>query len=328
MADPRRPGRSYRDLIHLLNQRYRKEWERAEALAAEVAAFRGSRVGRLVAWLRRVKHRVLPPAVPSYLPWSVPCPDWPLPAEPPCGRVSIIIPFRDRVELLRDCLRSMRGTTYRDREIVLVDNGSTERRTQRFLWRLAGRLRVQVLDCPGPFNFSRLCNAGASRADGDYLLFLNNDTEVITPDWIEQLLVFAHRPEVGAAGATLLYPDGTIQHAGIFPRSDGSWTHRYRGLPADGGDEAGLRQVRVVPAVTGACLLLRRDHFFALGGFDEGLALTFSDVDLCCRLRARGLLVLVTPYARLYHYESLSRGWLVDSPGEGHLAQLARPAGV
>jgi GT2 family glycosyltransferase len=328
MADSRRAPRPYRDLIHQLNQRYRREWERAEALAAELAALRGSRFGRLVTWLRRLKHRFLPPAVPAYLPWSVPCPEWEGPWEPPSGRVSIVIPFRDRVELLRDCLRSVRASTYRDFEIVLVDNGSSERRTQRYLWRLTGRPGVQVIDCPGPFNFSRLCNEGARRAAGDYLLFLNNDTELVTADWLEQLLLLAGRPQVGAVGATLLYPDGTIQHAGIFPRSDGTWTHRHRGLPADGSDEAELRQVRPVPAVTGACLLLRRDRFLALGGFDEGLPLTFGDVELCCRLRAQGLLVLVTPYARLYHFESLSRGWLVDSPGEGHLAKLARPAAV
>ena len=327
MADPRRARGPYRDLIHLLNQRYRKEWERAEALAAELAALRGSRLARLVAWLRRLKQRLRPPAAPAYLPWSVPCPEWPA-AAPPAGRVSIIIPFKDRVELLRDCLRSLRASSYRDYEIILVDNGSTEPRTQRFLWRLTGRPGVQVIDCPGPFNFSRLCNAGARRAAGDYLLFLNNDTEALTPDWLEQLVVLAGRPEVGAVGATLLYPDGTIQHAGIFPRSDGAWVHRYRGLPAEGGQEAELRRVRAVPAVTGACLLLRRDLFLALGGFDEALPLTFSDVELCCRLRAQGLLVVVTPHARLLHFESLSRGWLVDAPGQAHLAKLARAVGV
>jgi GT2 family glycosyltransferase len=328
MPDPRRPGRPYRDLIHLLNRRYRKEWERAEALAAELAAVRGSRVGRLVAWLRRIKHRLRPPATPVYLPWSVPFPESPAAQPPPSGRVSIVIPFKDRVELLRDCLRSLRPSSYRDYEIILVDNGSTERRTHRYLWRLTGRRGVQVVDCPGPFNFSRLCNTGARRAAGDYLLFLNNDTELLTKDWLEQLLVIACRPEVGAVGATLLYPDGTVQHAGIFPRSDGTWTHRYRGLRADGGDEPALRQVRAVPAVTGACLLLHREYFRALGGFDEGLPLTFSDVELCCRLRARGLLVVVTPHARLFHYESLSRGWVVDTPGEGHLTKLARSGAV
>src|SRR5262249_39465117 len=156
-------------------------------------------------------------------------------------------------------------------------------------------------------------------AAGDYLLFLNNDTEVVTPDWLEQMLLLAGRPEGGAVGATPLYPDGTIQHAGLFPRTHRPWAHPYRGLPPHRGGHAEVRQVRAVPAVTGACLLLRRDRFLALGGFDEGLPLTFGDVELCCRLRVQGFLVLVTPHARLLHFESLSRGWLVDSPGEGHL---------
>jgi GT2 family glycosyltransferase len=334
MSDPssgrgrRRQGNPYRGLIHLLNQRYRREWERAEALEAELAGVRGSALWRAVAWLRRLKHRLLPAAPPAYLPWDGSCPAWDDPAGRPAGRVSIVIPFRDRAELLHNCLRSLRASTYRPSEIILVDNGSSEPRTQRLLWRLAGRRGVQVADCPGPFNFSRLCNAGASRAGGDYVLFLNNDTEVLSRDWLEQLLALAGRPEVGAVGATLLYPDRTIQHAGIFPRSDGSWTHLYRGLP-DGhaGDLGELRRVRAVPAVTAACLLMRRDRFVALGGFDEGLPLTFSDVDLCCRVRRLGLLVVVTPFARLFHFESLSRGWVVDAPGEGHLASLAPARG-
>jgi GT2 family glycosyltransferase len=312
-----------RELIHLLNQRYRREWERAEALAAELDAVRGSGLWRAVAWLRRLKRRLLPPPPPpAYLPWDDTCPEWDASARP-SGRVSIIIPFRDRAELLQNCLRSLRGSSYRDYETVLVDNGSGEPRTQRLLWRLAGRRGVQVVDCPGPFNFSRLCNEGARRAGGDYLLFLNNDTEVLDPDWLEQLLAPAGQPGVGAVGATLLYPDRTIQHAGIFPRRDGLWTHPYRGLPADhAGDRGELLRVRSVPAVTAACLLVRRDRFVVLGGFDEALPLTFGDVDLCCRLRRLGLLVLVTPYARLFHYESLSRGWAVDAPGEGHLRGL------
>jgi GT2 family glycosyltransferase len=322
----RRRGRHNhdRDLIHLLNQRYRREWERAEALAAELDAVRGAHFWQAVAWLRRLGRRLLPPRpAPTYLPWDDTYPDAEEPARP-AGRVSIVVPFRDRPELLRNCLRSLRRGTYRDYEVVLVDNGSSEPGTQRLLWRLAGRPGVQVLDCPGPFNFSRLCNAGVRRAAGDYVLFLNNDTEVLDPDWLEQLLVHAGRPEVGVVAATLLYPDRTIQHAGIFPRSDGHWAHRYRGVPADHAGERGeLRRVRAVPAATAACLLVRRERFVILGGFDEGLPLTFSDVDLCCRLRRLGLFVVVTPHARLFHYESLTRGWAVDAPGEGHLRGLA-----
>jgi O-antigen biosynthesis protein len=275
----------------------------------------------LIAWFRRAKRALLPPpAEPAYLPWTSALPGWTEAAGRPSGRVSIIIPFRDRVELLQNCLRSLRASTYRNSEVILVDNGSRERRTQRYLWHLAVRPGVQVMHSPGPFNFSRVCNAGACRATGEYVLFLNNDTEVLAPDWLERLLLLARHPEIGVVGATLLYPDGTIQHAGIFPRSDGSWTHRYRGCSADHGE---LRRVRSVPAVTGACLLMGRDQFLALGGFDERLPLTFGDVDLCRRVRGRGLLVVVTPHARLLHFESVSRGYLVDRPGHTHLATLA-----
>jgi GT2 family glycosyltransferase len=313
-ARPRRRDR-YRALIHQLNQRYRREWERAEYLAGELAGMQRSRVWRAVGWVSRLKRALFPPPAPRYLPWDD---DWqasPGPAAPPSGRVSLIIPFRDRVELLGNCLRSLRRSTYRRFEVVLVDNGSAEARTRRFLRRLRERRGVRVLDCPGPFNFSRLCNAGARQASGRYLLFLNNDTEVLTPDWLEQLLALATLPEVGAAGATLLYPDRTIQHAGIFPRTDGLWDHAHRGCPADhAGDRGELRRVRAVPAVTAACLLIRRDRFRSLGGFDEGMPLAMGDVDLCCRLRRRGLHVAITPHARLLHFESLSRGYGRDLP--------------
>jgi GT2 family glycosyltransferase len=237
--------------------------------------------------------------------------------------VSIVIPFRDQVELLRSCLISLRRSNYRDMEVVLVDNGSQHAETLRFLER--ARQRLQVVDCPGEFNFSWLCNHGARRARGDYLLFLNNDTEVLHPDWLEHLLRVACRPEVGVVGATLLYPDGTLQHAGLFPRPGGCWVHGYRGLsPDDAGDQGELGHVRTVPAVTGACMLLRREVFDALGGFDERLPITYGDVDLCLRAREQGLLVVVTPHARLLHFEALSRGFSTDCPGIDHLTGLPR----
>ena len=143
------------------------------------------------------------------------------------------------------------------------------------------------MNCPSPFNFSRLCNAGAAAANGDHLLFLNNDTEVLTRDWLERLLALAANPAVGAVGATLLYPDHTIQHAGILPRSDGMWVHPYRGRPADdSGDGGELRNARSVPAITAACMMIRRDLFDNIGGFDEQFPVTLNDVDLCRRIRA------------------------------------------
>jgi GT2 family glycosyltransferase len=307
---PRPTGRNnYRALIHLLNRRYHREWERAERLAAELARARRWGLWPAFELLRRLKRRLFPAADlgAGVLPW----PDHLLSEAPgrPFGRVSIIIPFRDRPELLRNCLASLRLSSYRRFEVVLVNNGSGEPRTQRYLWHLEGRRGLRLVDVPGPFNFSRLCNEGARHATGDHLLFLNNDTEVLTPDWLERLLLIERHPEVGVVGATLLYPDHTIQHAGIFPHRDGRWVHAHRGRPHDWeGTRGELRHVRAVPAVTAACLLMRREQFTALGGFDERLPVTFGDVDLCRRAREQGWLVVVTPHARLLHFESLTRG--------------------
>ena len=312
----RRRRNPYAGLLHLLNQRYHAEFVRAELLQNDLTGLRGSKLARAAEWLRTRLRRVLPhPAVaPKYLTAK---------AEPyrgaavavPGARVSIVIPFRDRPELLRNCLRSLRKSTFRRYEIVLVDNGSEDPRTGRLLTRFGARDDVRIVSGPGPFNFARLCNAGAAAATGDHLLFLNNDTEVLTRDWLERLLALAADPAVGAVGATLLYPDRTIQHAGILPRSDGMWVHPYRGRPADDpGDGGELRTVRTVPAITAACMMVRRDLFDNVGGFDEQFPVTLNDVDLCRRIRARGRLVVVTPHARLFHYEGLSRGYTIDPP--------------
>ncbi len=327
----RRAGRgNYRELIHLLNRRYHLEWERAERLEIELARARRWGLWPAFELLRRLGRRLLPESADlssGVLPW--PC--QPLIETPgrPYGRVSIIIPFRDRPELLRNCLSSLRLSTYRRFEIVLVNNGSEEPRTQRYLWHLEGRRGVRLVDCPGPFNFSRLCNEGARRATGDHVLFLNNDTEVLTPDWLERLLLIERHPEVGIVGATLVYPDRTIQHAGIFPHRDGRWIHIYSRKPLDWeGTHGELRHIRAVPAVTAACMLMRREQFAALGGFDERLPVTFGDVNLCRRVRDEGRLVVVTPHARLLHYESLSRGFALDEPAARDLAVMDNCPGV
>jgi GT2 family glycosyltransferase len=274
---------------------------------------RGSRIARAAEWLR-LRLRSLFPHPSSVKPHIVghaapyTGPEFPVPD----ARVSIIVPFRDRPELVRNCLRSLRWSTFRNFEVVLVDNGSTQPRTERLITRLTSKSDVRLVRCPGPFNFSLLCNAGAADASGDHLVFLNNDTEVLSRSWLERMLALAADPDVGAVGATLLYPDHTIQHAGLLPRSDGMWIHAHRGEPADTAGE--LRGVRIVPAVTAACMMIRRTLFGELGGFDERLPLTLNDVDLCRRVRERGKLVLVAPRARLIHYEGLSRGYSVDPP--------------
>lgn len=310
----RRRGNPYAGLIHLLNRRYHAEWQRAELLQNELTGRANSKAARAAEFVRRlvrrfVPHPALAPKVVTekaepYRGGRFPLPD---------AAVSIVIPFRDRPELLRNCLRSLRRSTYTKTELVLVDNGSGCPRTDRLVASARARRGAAVVRCDEPFNFSRLCNLGARRATGDHLLFLNNDTEVLTPRWLERMLALAADPAVGVVGATLLYPDRTIQHAGLFPRSDGAWVHPYRGAPADEpGENDELRVVRGVPAVTAACLLIRRDVFDAVGGFDEGLPNSLNDVELCRRVRATGRQVLITPRARLLHYEGLSRAFSVD----------------
>jgi GT2 family glycosyltransferase len=300
-------------LLHLLNRRYHAEWQRAEWLRNDLTAIRASRVWGVVARVVSLFRRFRPAVRPVEAPLAEHARPYHPPANPlvPAGRVGVVIPFRDHPELLRNCLRSLRAGTYRDVTVVLVDNGSTDPRTHRLLDRLREKSRYCVVAAPGPFNFPRLCNAGAAAADGcGHLVFLNNDTEVLTRDWLERLLQVAADPRVGAVGATLLYPDRTVQHAGLFPRTDGTWVHRDRGRPWDAADE--LHAEREVPAVTAACLCVRRAVFDAAGGFEERFPVAYNDVDFCTRLRSRGLAVVVTPHARLVHYEALSRGFTVD----------------
>ncbi|HEV3383958.1 MAG TPA: glycosyltransferase family 2 protein [Gemmata sp.] len=312
------PLNPFSEMIHLLNQRYHDEWARAESLQDELNDMRGSRLWKAVSWLRELKKRLwaIPTAPePKLIAKAVPY-ELPEGISRPQGRVSIVIPFKDRPELLRNCLRSLAHTSYRDFEVILVDNGSKERRTKRFLSRNLARGRFVVVDGSGQFNFSRLCNSGAARANGEYLLFLNNDTEVLDPAWLEQLLRPAMDARVGIVAATLLYPNRTIQHAGIFPRDDGLWVHQYRGVPVGHrGENSELLVPRSVPAVTAACLMIRRELFQAMAGFDERYPVTYNDIELCERVRERGLLVVITPHVRLMHYEGLSRGFTCDLPG-------------
>jgi GT2 family glycosyltransferase len=231
------------------------------------------------------------------------------------GRVSIIIPTRDQVDYLRRCIASIEEkTNYRDYEILIVDNDSQKENTLEYLKNSQHR----VIKCDEPFNFSLLNNLAAQGADGDYLLLLNNDTEVISSEWLSAMIEHAQRPEVGAVGAKLLFPDGRIQHAGIVLGVGGVASHAHRNV--DGFSGTGYLNyanvIRNYNAVTGACLMVRRDLFLEVGGFDEQLLpVSFNDVDLCLRLRQKGYLIVYTPYALLYHQESASRG-LNEYPNE------------
>ena len=216
------------------------------------------------------------------------------------ARVSVIIPTRDGLAMLRRCLDAVERTDHADFEIVVVDNGSSEDATLAFLAATAHR----VVRAPGPFNFSRLNNGAVPETTGRYLVFLNNDTEPCDPGWLRSLEEHAQRPEVGAVGAKLLYPDGRIQHAGIAVGIGDLAGHPYRYRRQNETPD----DVRNVSAVTAACLMMRRECFDAVGGFDERLPVNSNDVDLCLRLRSRGYLVVYTPHAVLRHFESQTRG--------------------
>jgi GT2 family glycosyltransferase len=230
----------------------------------------------------------------------------------PAPRVSIIIPTRNGGEVLRRCIDSIDShTTYANRKIHVVDNRSDRRDTLDYLDTLRKRRGFAVTAFDEPFNFSRLNNCAARGSDGEVLLFLNDDTEVITPNWLEELVALAVSTGVGASGAMLYYPDGSIQHAGIVlglgaDRIAGHAYHRMpRGTP---GDKCRAQLVQEVSAVTAACMAIRRDRFDDVGGFDEELAVAFNDVDLCLRLADRGLHNVWTPNTELYHHESHTRG--------------------
>jgi GT2 family glycosyltransferase len=230
--------------------------------------------------------------------------------------VSIIIPTRDKTKLLEATLESVsKRTDYRHYEIIIVDNESTDPDALRFLKSLESTHRV--LRWSKPFNYSAINNYGVQHARGEQLLFLNNDVEVIEPDWLTALLEHAQRPEVGAVGARLLYWDGRIQHAGVVVGINRVAANAFRSWPGEVIGNLRLADLtRNCSAVTGACMMVPRRIFDEVGGFDEQLRVVLNDVDLCLKIRERGYFVVYTPHALLYHYEGSSRGRLHPPPDE------------
>ena len=226
-------------------------------------------------------------------------------------KVSIIIPNKDHVDNLDTCIASiLRKTTYDNWEIIVVENNSTRKETFDYYRKIGQDGRIKVVRFEGAFNYSAVNNFGVRHAAGSYYLLLNNDTEVITPDWLEQMLMFAQRPDVGAVGAMLYYPDETVQHAGLVVGIGGVAGHVHRHLPRN--DPGYMNRAAVAQdfsAVTAACVLVPAKVWAEVGGLDEGLAVAFNDVDLCMRIRKAGYLIAWTPYAELYHYEYNSRGY-------------------
>jgi GT2 family glycosyltransferase len=234
---------------------------------------------------------------------------------------SVIIPTRNQLALLRTCLAGLETTDYPDIEVIIVDNDSDDPATLAYLAAL-DRSRYRVIRHRGPFNFSVLNNRAAREAKGRLLCLLNNDIEVLAPDWLARMADQALRPDVGAVGARLLYPDGRIQHAGVVLGVGGGAAHAHRLLrPEEEGYFRRHSLPQFVSAVTAACLVVQAERFAAVGGLDEtNFAVAFNDVDLCMRLNARGWQSLYEPRATLIHHESVSRGLDRDAIGAARLA--------
>ncbi|MBC3516306.1 glycosyltransferase [Neobittarella massiliensis] len=235
--------------------------------------------------------------------------------------ISIIIPNRDHLQDLRRCITSvMKISTYKNIEILIVENGSSDPELQEYYAFLRGYDNVRILEWKEEFNYSKINNFAVESAKGKYLLFLNNDIEVITPNWIEEMLMYAQRDDVGAVGAKLYYPDRKIQHAGIILGMRGTAGHaHYHVQTKDGnlGFMGRLYYAQDFMAVTAACMLVSKEDFESVGGFDPEFKVAFNDVDFCLKLYERGKLNVFTPFAELYHYESVSRG--SDKKGDNNL---------
>lgn len=229
-------------------------------------------------------------------------------------KISIIIPNSDHAEDLKKCVKSiMDKSTYRNFEIIIVENGSSEEKTFKLYDDLRKLENIKIITWDKSFNHSAVNNYAVNFATGEVLLFLDK-MEVISPDWIERMLEHAVRKDVGAVGAKLYYPDGTVQHAGVILKLGGLAGHSHKYFARKSfGYRGRLKIVQNLSAVAGACLMIRKDVFGEVGGFDEGYSHTFNDIDLCLKIRERGYLIIYTPYAELYHHESLSRGY-EDTP--------------
>jgi GT2 family glycosyltransferase len=267
-----------------------------------------------VTHLRKVlHHRRSRPAVAAKVP--------PLKTAEHLPPLSVVIPTRNRADLLRTCIEGVRATRYPGIEIIVANNDSDDLETQRYLAALAEE-GVTVLDQPGPFNYSTINNNAVAIARGELLCLMNNDIEVLSPDWLSIMATQAVRPEVGAVGAQLLYPDGRIQHAGVVIGVGNAAGHAHRFLrPEAAGYFRRHALPQFISAVTAACLVVRRDRFLAVGGLDEkNFAVAFNDVDLCLKLNQRGWQSFYEPRAVLLHHESVSRGHDTDPVGAARFA--------
>lgn len=229
--------------------------------------------------------------------------------------ISILIPNKDHIEDLKKCMESIeQKSTYRNFEFVVIENNSTEEETFAYYKEIAKKENVQVVYYKGGFNFSKINNFGAKYAKGEYLLLLNNDTEIITPECLQELLGYCMREDVGIVGAKLCYDDDTIQHAGVVIGFGGMAGHAFiESSRFDTGYMGRIMCAQDYSAVTAACMMTKKSVYNAVGGLTEALEVAFNDIDYCLKVRELGKLVVYNPYAELYHYESKSRG-MEDTP--------------
>lgn len=225
-------------------------------------------------------------------------------------KVSIIIPNKDELDMLKVCIESIfNKTTYKNYEILIVENNSTSEEIFQYYKELTLKDNIKVITWEKEFNYSAINNYGVKSSNGEFIVLLNNDVEIISENWIEEMIMHAQRKEIGTVGAALYYKDDTIQHQGVLLGIGGVAEHLGKGLlRGEPGNMGRMFMILNVTAVTGACLMMRKELFNVLGGLNEDLGVAYNDVDLCLKAREKGYLNLVTPYAELYHYESKSRG--------------------
>jgi GT2 family glycosyltransferase len=244
------------------------------------------------------------------------------------AKISIIIPTKDQADILETCIKSIfEVSTWKNFEVIVISNNSTEKSLFKLLNNYKQQYPEQFLwtEYNIPFNFSKLMNEGVKHASGDYYLLLNNDMEVISPDWMEAMLEQAQRKTIGAVGVKLLYYNGTIQHAGVVIGLGGVAGHAFVGQDKD---EPGyfnyLQCINNFSAVTAACLMVAKEKYHQIGGFDEQFEIEFNDVDFCLRLREAGYHNIYLPHVELYHYESFTRGHphLSKESYERHVREL------
>lgn len=225
--------------------------------------------------------------------------------------ISVIIPNKDHTDDLEVCLKSLyEKSSYKNFEVIIVENNSTEKETFEYYEAIAQKHgNVKIVKWEGNFNYSAINNFGVNYAKGEFILLLNNDVEIINGSCLEEMLMFAQRKDVGAVGAKLYYSDDTVQHAGVILGLGGTAGHAHKHFGrSHPGYMARASIAQNLSACTAACLMMRRDVFDEVGGLDENFEVAFNDIDLCMKIRKKGYLVVFTPYAELYHYESKSRG--------------------